>query len=139
MIGYYKNPEQTAQALKDGWFYTGDYGYITKDDQLVITGRKKNIIVLNNGKNIYPEEIEKRIGNVEYISEAVVRGLKNSKGEEYSLMAEIYIDDDERRSEDVALSDIQEQLTDLPDYKNVTKVVIRNEPFEKTTTRKIKR
>lgn len=139
MIGYYKNPEQTAQVLKDGWFYTGDYGYITKDDQLVITGRKKNIIVLNNGKNIYPEEIEKRIGNVEYISEAVVRGLKNAKGEEYSLMAEIYIDDEEKRSESNALSDIQEQLADLPDYKNVTKVVIRNEPFEKTTTRKIKR
>lgn len=139
MLGYYNNPEQTAEVLKDGWFSTGDYGYITKDDQLVITGRKKNIIVLNNGKNIYPEEIEKRIGNVEYITEVVVRGLVNAKGEEYSLMAEIYIDSDEAYDEEKVLNDVQEQLTDLPDYKNVTKVVLRSEPFDKTTTRKIKR
>ena len=139
MMGYYNNPEQTEEVLKDGWFYTGDYGYITKDDQLVITGRKKNIIVLNNGKNIYPEEIEKRIGNIEYITENVVRSLKNSRGEEYSLMAEVYIESDEEYTEEKVLSDIQENLSDLPDYKNVTKVVIRSEPFEKTTTRKIKR
>ena len=140
MLGYYNNPEQTAEVLKDGWFYTGDYGYITKDDQLVITGRKKNIIVLNNGKNIYPEEIEKRIGNIDYITEVVVRSLKNSRGEEYSLMAEVYIEDEETvYAEDKVLSDIQEKLSDLPDYKNVTKAVIRKEPFDKTTTRKIKR
>ena len=140
MLGYYNNPEQTAEVLKDGWFSTGDYGYITKDDQLVITGRKKNIIVLNNGKNIYPEEIEKRIGNIEYITEVVVRSLKNSRGEEYSLMAEIYIEDEENTyDEENVLNDIQAQLADLPDYKNVTKVVMRKEPFEKTTTRKIKR
>lgn len=139
MLGYYNNPEQTAEVLKDGWFSTGDYGYITKDDQLVITGRKKNIIVLNNGKNIYPEEIEKRIGNIEYITEIVVRSLKNAKGEEYSLMAEVYIESDETYDEEKVLGDIQEQLADLPEYKNVTKVVLREEPFDKTTTRKIKR
>ncbi|MBR5308619.1 MAG: AMP-binding protein [Clostridia bacterium] len=139
MLGYYKKPDVTAEVLKDGWFYTGDYGYITKDDQLVITGRKKNIIVLNNGKNIYPEEIEKRIGNIDYITEVVVRSLKNSRGEEYSLMAEVYIESDETFAEDKVLADIQEKLADLPDYKNVTKVVIRPEPFDKTTTRKIKR
>ena len=140
MLGYYNNPEQTAEVLKDGWFYTGDYGYITKDDQLVITGRKKNIIVLNNGKNIYPEEIEKRIGNIDYITEVVVRSLKNARGEEYSLMAEVYIEDEETvYAEEKVLSDIQDKLADLPDYKNVTKVVIRKEPFDKTTTRKIKR
>ena len=139
MMGYYKNPEQTSEVLQDGWFFTGDYGYITKDDQLVITGRKKNIIVLNNGKNIYPEEIEKRIGNIDYITENVVRSLKNSRGEDYSLVAEVYIESDEEYNEEKVLSDIQEQLSDLPDYNNVTKVELRNEPFEKTTTRKIKR
>ncbi len=139
MLGYYKKPEQTAEVLKDGWFYTGDYGYITKDDQLVITGRKKNLIVLNNGKNIYPEEIEKRIGNVDYITEVVVRSIKNSRGEECSLMAEIYIESDEKYAAEDVLADVQAQLADLPEYKNVTKVVLREEPFDKTTTRKIKR
>ncbi len=139
MLGYYNNPEKTAEVLKDGWFYTGDYGYITKDDQLVITGRKKNIIVLNNGKNIYPEEIEKRIQNIEYVTEVVVKGLKNDRGDEYSLYAEIYIEGDEKYEEAAVLADVQERLSDLPDYKNVTKVVLRDEPFEKTTTRKIKR
>ncbi len=138
MKGYYNAPDKTAEVLKDGWFFTGDYGYITKDDQLVITGRKKNIIVLNNGKNIYPEEIENRIMNIEYISEVVVRGLKNDRGDEYSLCAEIYCEEGDCK-EEKALSDIQERLSDLPDYKNVTKIVVRSEPFEKTTTRKIKR
>ncbi len=139
MLGYYNSPEKTAEVLKDGWFYTGDYGYITKDDQLVITGRKKNIIVLSNGKNIYPEEIEKRIQNIEYITEVVVKGLKNDRGDEHSLLAEIYIEGDEKHEEAAVLADVQEKLSDLPDYKNVTKVVLRSEPFEKTTTRKIKR
>lgn len=140
MLGYYNQPEKTAEVLKDGWFYTGDYGYITKDDELVITGRKKNIIVLNNGKNIYPEEIENRIMNIEYISEVVVKGLKNDRGDEYALYAEIYIEDEEvEKDEEKILKDIQNNLSDLPAYKNIEKVVIREEPFEKTTTRKIKR
>lgn len=142
MLGYYNAPDKTAEVLKDGWFFTGDYGYITKDDQLVITGRKKNIIVLNNGKNIYPEEIEKRVQNIEYISEVVVKGLKNERGDEYALYAEVYIesdDDSKLPAEEAILADIQKELADLPDYKNVTKVVVRDEPFEKTTTRKIKR
>lgn len=138
MKGYYKQPEKTAEALKDGWFYTGDYGYLTEDDQLVITGRKKNLIVLSNGKNIYPEEIEGRISTVPYISEVIVRGLKNDKGDEYSLYAEVYLGE-EVRDEAEVLSDMQKTLADLPSYKNVTKVVIRNEPFPKTTTNKIRR
>ncbi len=87
MKGYYKDPERTAQVLKDGWFYTGDYGYLTPDDELVITGRKKNIIVLNNGKNIYPEEIEDTLMSIEASTEVVVRGIKNEHGQEIALSA----------------------------------------------------
>ncbi len=138
MKGYYHMPEKTAEVIRDGWFYTGDYGYITSKDMLVITGRKKNIIVLNNGKNIYPEEIEGRIQSIPYITEVVVRGLKNDKGDEVSLFAEVYLEE-EKVAEDKILSDIQSRLSDLPDYKTVTKVVVREEPFPKTTTQKIKR
>ena len=137
MKGYFKNPEATKEAIIDGWFHTGDYGYLDDKDQLIITGRKKNIIVLSNGKNIYPEEIENYIMNVPYVEEVVVRGIKNEKGEEYTLGAEVYLSAD--IDESVVLSDIQNQLKELPNYKIVTQVKVRKEPFEKTSTNKIKR
>lgn len=135
MLGYYKMPEKTAEVIRDGWFFTGDYGYITPDDQICITGRKKNIIVLSNGKNIYPEEIENLIMNIDCVSEVVVRGLKNSKGDEHALEAEVYLNEEKTESEVKAL--ISEALAELPNYKKVTKVVIRKEPFPKTTSNKI--
>ena len=135
MLGYYKMPDKTAEAIRDGWFFTGDYGYITPDDQICITGRKKNIIVLSNGKNIYPEEIENLIMNIDCISEVVVRGLKNSKGDEHALDAEVYLNEEKNESEVKAL--ISEALAELPNYKKITKVVIRKEPFPKTTSNKI--
>lgn len=135
MLGYYKMPDKTAEAIRDGWFFTGDYGYITPDDQICITGRKKNIIVLSNGKNIYPEEIENLIMNIDCISEVVVRGLKNSKGDEHALEAEVYLNEEKTESEVKAL--ISEALAELPNYKKITKVVIRKEPFPKTTSNKI--
>lgn len=135
MLGYYKMPDKTAEAIRDGWFFTGDYGYITPDDQICITGRKKNIIVLSNGKNIYPEEIENLIMNIDCISEVVVRGLKNSKGDEHALEAEVYLNEEKNECEVKAL--ISEALAELPNYKKITKVVIRKEPFPKTTSNKI--
>lgn len=137
MKGYYKNPEKTAEVIIDGWFHTGDLGYINKEEELVITGRKKNLIVLNNGKNIYPEEIEGYIQGVEYIEEVVVRGIKNEHGQEIGLLAEIYTtgENDEAK----ILADVQNALSMLPGYKNVSKVVLREEPFNKTTTNKVKR
>lgn len=135
MLGYYKMPEKTAEVIRDGWFFTGDYGYITPDDQICITGRKKNIIVLSNGKNIYPEEIENLIMNIDCVSEVVVCGLKNSKGDEHALEAEVYLNEEKTESEVKAL--ISEALAELPNYKKVTRVVIRKEPFPKTTSNKI--
>lgn len=138
MLGYYKQPEKTAEVLtEDGWFSTGDYGYINKKERLVITGRKKNIIVLNNGKNVYPEEIEGYIQNIPYVEEVIVKGHKNEKGDETSLDAELYLSEEHDEAE--VLSDIQKQLSILPMYKNVTRVEIRKEPFPKTSTNKIKR
>ncbi len=137
MKGYYKQPEKTAEAIRDGWFFTGDYGYITKDDQIVLTGRKKNIIVLNSGKNVYPEEVEMILQNIPYVNEVVVRGLKNENGDEYSLMAEIFTEAE--KSEDAVLQDVQAALVGQPSYKNVTKVVLRDTAFPKTTSNKIKR
>ena len=137
MLGYYKQPEKTAEVLKEGWFYTGDYGYINDKQQLVITGRKKNIIVLNNGKNVYPEEIEGYIQGIDYIVEVVVRGLADEKGDQKSLMAEVFLS--EERTPHEVLKDIKRVTRDLPTYKQITQVVVRNEEFDKTTSRKIKR
>ena len=137
MKGYYKQPEKTAEVIKDGWFFTGDYGYITENDQIVLTGRKKNIIVLNSGKNVYPEEVETILQNIPYVNEVVVRGLKNENGDEYSLMAEIFTEDE--KTEDAVLQDVQKALEGQPSYKNVTKVVLRDTAFPKTTSNKIKR
>lgn len=137
MLGYYKQPEKTAEVMKDGWFYTGDYGYINEYDQLVITGRKKNIIVLKNGKNVYPEEIEGYIQGIDYVSEVVVKALIDDKGEESSLMAEVFLNEIKTPSE--MLNDIRRVLRDLPIYKQITKVIVRDKEFDKTTSKKIKR
>ena len=82
MKGYYKDPEKTNRVLKDGWFNTEDYGHVNKKGQLVINGRKKNLIVLDNGKNVYPEEIENYILGIQYVQEVVVKGKKNKIGQE---------------------------------------------------------
>ncbi len=135
MLGYYKMPEQTAEAMRGGWFHTGDYGYITPDDQLVITGRKKNLIVLDNGKNVYPEEIENLIMRVDCVQEVVVFGVKNEKGDEHSLGAEVYLNTPTPEKEVKDL--IAKELQDQPTYKKIARVVVRDEPFEKTTSNKI--
>ena len=93
MLGYYKEPELTREVLtEDGWFNTGDYGYMNKAGLLVITGRKKNIIVLSNGKNIYPEEIEEYIQGIPYVKEVVIYSVKDENGMEDALCAEVFPD-----------------------------------------------
>ena len=130
-------PELTAEVLKDGWFYTGDYGYINEKDQLVISGRKKNIIVLNNGKNVCPEEIEGYIQDIDYINEVVVSGEKDKDGNESSLTAEVYLEEKKTPSE--VLKSIKKACVELPIYKQITKVKIRDSEFPKTSSNKIKR
>lgn len=139
MIGYYKQPELTAEVLKDGWFYTGDYGYINEKDQLVISGRKKNVIVLNNGKNVYPEEIEGYIQDIDYVNEVIVSGEKDEDGNESSLTAEVYLEENTRKTPAEVLKSIKNACAQLPIYKQISNVVIRDKEFPKTSSNKIKR
>ena len=146
MLGYYKQPELTAEVLEaDGWFHTGDFGKIGEDGRLYITGRKKNIIVLRNGKNIYPEEIEEYLGSIPEVAEVIVSALRSEDGEETGLAAEIFPGDDlvKSKTDDelyTILKTAVEKINDtLPSYKHVTKVVVRKTPFDKTTSGKIRR
>ncbi len=145
MMGYYKDPVRTEKVLKDGWFNTEDYGKINQKGQLVINGRKKNVIVLNNGKNIYPEEIENYILRVPYVQETIVKAVKNEKGQETSLCAEVYLNQEKLEElqvenvEQTLKKDIAKATRELPSYKHITKVEIRKTEFIKTTTNKIKR
>lgn len=144
MLGYYNDEERTNEVLKDGWFNTGDYGNINKKGQLSITGRKKNLIVLNNGKNVFPEEIEAYVARVPYVQEVVVRGIKED-GREVGLQAEVFLNQDMVKSmgiEDVhetLKKDISNVTKELPVYKKITDIKIRENEFVKTTTNKIKR
>ena len=145
MKGYYKNPEATAEAFTDdGWFKTGDIGYIDDDDFIFITGRKKNVIILSNGKNIFPEELEEYLGQSEYISECVVIGRKNEAGET-SIWAICYPNYDkfDGASKEEIEAKIREEVDNvnkkLPIFKHIPNVEIRETEFEKTTSRKIMR
>ena len=137
MLGYYNMPEETEKAIVDGWFHTGDLGKLDKDGFIYITGRIKNLIILSNGKNVSPEELETLIGRIPGVVECLV------SEEDNKLVAEIYPDEEFRSTQ----SDIQayfdeqiDQLNDtLPPYKAIARVVIRDTEFVKTTTKKIKR
>lgn len=145
MLGYYKQPELTAEVLRDSWFYTGDYGRMNDKGQLMITGRKKNLIVLTNGKNVFPEEIENYIAAIPYVAEVVVYGLHNEHGLEDSLCAEIFLSAEKIKElgiEDPAAAikeDVARAVEPLPHYKRIAKIKLRDTEFEKTTTNKIRR
>lgn len=145
MKGYYKDKERTERVLKDGWFNTEDYGKFNDKGQLVITGRKKNVIVLDNGKNVYPEEIENYIMGIEYISEVVVKGVKNEIGQDIALCAEVFLNKEKVKEMNITdemsalKADIAKATKDLPTFKHIAKVEIRETEFNKTTTNKIKR
>lgn len=149
MLGYYNNPEETAKVLIDGWLYTGDYGYFDKDGFLYISGRKKNVIVTKNGKNIFPEEVEFYLNKSEYINEVVVWGVEDEKTGDTVVQAEIFPDYpslEERFgkvSEDELKRILKKEIDEINEYmplsKRVKRFGIREEEFEKTTTKKIKR
>ena len=146
MMGYYKEPELTAEVLsQDGWFKTGDYGYVNKAGLLVITGRKKNLIVLSNGKNIYPEEIEEYIQGIPYVKEVVVYSTKDENGMEDALCAEVFPDTESEEYKtrdnfaDKLKKDISEATKVLPTYKKISTVKVREEAFIKNSSNKIKR
>jgi len=132
--GYYRDELQTDESFHNGWFMTGDLGYMDEDGFLYITGRKKNLIVLSSGKNISPEELEERLYDLEYVKEAVVY----QNGDQ--IEAEIYcggedIDKDNRRIKE----DINRINGMLPIYKNISRITVRETEFPKTATNKIRR
>lgn len=145
MLGYYKDKIRTDRVLKDGWFNTEDYGRFNGKGQLIINGRKKNLIVLDNGKNVYPEEIEGFIMKVPYVAEVVVKGIKNEIEQEVGLRAEVFLNKDKVKElnienpEDTLKKDIAKVTKELPTFKHISEIVIRQTEFEKTTTNKIKR
>ena len=145
MKGYYKDQEKTDKVLNNGWFNTEDFGSINPKGQLVINGRKKNLIVLDNGKNVYPEEIENYVLSIPYVKEVIVKGKKNKNGQEISLIAEVFLDQEKVQEMDVnnikevLKKDISQVCEELPVFKKITDIEIRDEEFEKTTTNKIKR
>lgn len=147
MLGYYGMPKETANVLKNGWFYTGDLGYFDKQGYLYITGRKKDVIVLKNGKNIYPDEIESLINKLEYVSETLVFGYP--KEDDLIVTAKIVYNKDyiEENYKDMTKEELQNMIwTDIKQinstvagYQHVKKIIITDEPLIKTTTAKVKR
>ena len=147
MLGYYNNPEANADVFtSDGWFRTGDIGYMDSDGYIYITGRSKFVIVLENGKNVFPEEIEEYLAVIDTISECCVVGRKNEGSDEVVLTAVVY-PDFSKFPNDATEETIKETIRKainatnkkLPTYKQIKSVEIRKTEFEKTTTKKIKR
>ncbi len=147
MMGYYEDEKATSKVLKHGWLYTGDYGYIDDAGFVYITGRKKNIIVLKNGKKIFPEEIEEHINKIDLIEECFVFGLPKKDDVVLSVKAKINkqvaeekypnLSEDELR--DLIWNKIKETNKLFPKYKYVKNLILTNDEFAKTTTNKIKR
>ena len=139
MMGYYKMPEETAEALEDGWLKTGDLGYVDEDNFVYITGRKKNLIILANGENVSPEEMENQLSRNDLVKEILVRE------KDHVIEAEIFPDYDyakKKRIHDIhaKLQQILDDYNkDAPLYKRIHSLVIRETEFDKTTAKKIKR
>lgn len=150
MLGYYKAPELTAEVIVDGWLYTGDLGFIDKDGFLHITGRRKNVIVTANGKNIFPEELETYLSRNPYVLESVVVGVPDETGRDYDIVAMILPDRerlDEENPDGYSEELVREKLTEavkqansmVQQYKRIKKFLVRSEEFPKNTSKKIKR
>ena len=147
MMGYYNNPEANEAAFcEDGWFRTGDVGYLDEDGYLYITGRLKSVIVLENGKNVFPEEIEEYLEHIETIAEGVVVGRKQADSDTVDLVAVVY-PNHEKFDKDASREQMQEEIEQsitalnkqLPTFKQIRRVELRDTEFEKTTSKKIKR
>lgn len=150
MLGYYKDEKQTNDVLKDGWFHTGDLGYLDKDGALFITGRKKDLIVLQNGKKVFPEEIEILVNRLEDVSESFVYALpeKNDPSNvkvaikvvyDEKVVKSKYKDVDEEALKSIIWDEIKEINKTFPRYKYIKHLILTNKPLIKTSTNKIKR
>ena len=152
MMGYYKNPEATAECMEDGWFHTGDIGYVDADNYVYITGRKKNVIIASNGKNVFPEELEEKIARSPYVEECMVwadednedrsaRGIYVTLRPDMENVKEALGDraDDEGAVMELISSEIDRLNAQWPDWKRVKHIIIKKSEFNKTTGMKIRR
>lgn len=147
-LGYYEDEENTAKVLKDGWFYTGDLGYFDKDGFLFLTGRQKNLIVLKNGKKVFPEEFESLINAFPEVKDSMVFGLPQ-EDDDVQVSVKIQYDEDfvkknypdmnEEEFENFMWNKIKELNQTFPKYKYIKNMILTKEDFIKTTTGKIKR
>ena len=134
MQGYYNDPEATAEAFDGDWYKTGDYGYMDEDGFLYLRGRKKNLIVLSNGKNVSPEELEDKLMSIDYIKEVVVYDENGAITAEFFLDTVTYPDAESRIK-----GDVRALNKTMPAFKQISKIKTRDKEFPKTTTLKIKR
>ena len=146
MIGYYENEEATNKVLKDGWFYTGDLGYIDNDGFLFLTGREKDVIVMKNGKKVVPEELEVLVNNLPEVEECFIYGMaqKGDKNDPMVSVKIVYnkdaiINRNENELYDILWNEVKEINKTLPPYKYIKNMIITDKPLIKTTTHKIKR
>ena len=143
MLGYYENDEETARVLKDGWFHTGDLAYRDKEGFIFISGRQKNVIVLKNGKNVYPEEIETLVGNLSYVKECMVYG--KPKDDDLVVSIKVVYDKEQFKEknqteiEKIIWEDIKKINQTMPNYKHIKNLLVTDEEMIKTTTAKVKR
>ena len=133
MVGYYNDSEANDAVFVDGWFRTGDIGFLDKHGALHISGRKKNLIILSNGENIAAEWMESQVHTISYVKEVVVYGHENV------ITAEVYLDEEVTDAKERIHGDIEALNRTLPQIKNIGKVIVRDTEFPKTTTKKIKR
>lgn len=139
MQGYYKDPVNTAETLKDGWLYTGDLGYVDDQNRLFITGRKKNLIILSNGENVSPEELENKFEAASIAQELMVYSEDETLTLELFLGKELY----KGKSEEKITAEIKDKVKkvnkELPSSKQIKRIRVRDVEFDKTTSRKIRR
>ncbi len=150
MLGYYEMPELTNEVLKQGWFYTGDLGYFDRDGYLYITGRNKNMIVLRNGKKVFPEELELLVNRLELVEESMVFGMPSKEDKNdvkvsvkivynKEVVKEKYKDKTENELYQIIWEQIKELNKSFPRYKHIQNMILTDEELIKTTTKKIKR
>ena len=148
MLGYYNNEEATKETLEDGWLHTGDLAKIDKDGYIFISGRKKFVIVLKNGKNIYPEELEILVNKIEGIKESFVYGKPEEDGDykicakivyDKDLAKDIYGTTDEEKLKECIWQEVKKVNKTMPAYKYIREISITDQELIKTTTQKIKR
>ena len=151
MLGYYENEEETKKVLKNGWFYTGDLGYMDKDGFIYITGREKNMIVLKNGKKIFPEELETLVNRIDLVAESMVFGMPDPQDKnDLKLSVKIVYDTETAKEKygniaqeeikNIIWKKIKEEInTTVPRYKHITNIIITDKELIKTTTKKVKR